>query len=218
MEKCLYFAKKLKNLNEADALAPGFGFTAKGDWRGRPLPSDEIGLIVDDCFLPSRLGLDAACRALAEWKGLIVLDFERPPSQLLIALAHSLTEKQTVLPPSYSACPHAAVLVGPWQAELGFSHWLQNLQTRFGRVVLDCAPLRVQCCPGGKRRPWASKLPESGFFCPALGCFHRRLPDGTIIFWDSRRTFHARLESIEAPVILVRSDWEALPTEKPEQF
>ena len=56
MEKCLYFAKKLKNLNEADALAPGFGFTAKGDWRGRPLPSDEIGLIVDDCFLPKKTG------------------------------------------------------------------------------------------------------------------------------------------------------------------
>ena len=152
MEKCFYFAENQKTGCEPGTMTPGFGFTPNGLWRSRLLPSADAGLLLDDRFLPSRAGIDTACRALAGWTGLIVLDFERAPAAPLTALARSLSEKRLILPPAYAGLPHEAVLIGPWLAECSFSLWLSRRQERYGRVMLDALPLRLQCFPGGCRR------------------------------------------------------------------
>lgn len=211
MKKCFYFAENQKNISQAGMLLPGFGFRADGMWRSRALPAEGLGILLDDRWLPSRPGLEAACRSLSDWRGLIVLDFERSPKDPLVLLAKRLSGKRLVLPPSYVSLPHEAVLIGPWQAECGFFRWLQRSQAQFGRVVLDAAPVRLQCFPGGRRGKWRRPLPEVGYPCPALGCLHRRLSDGSVLFWDTRETLSARLAQAQIPAIVFQSDWDALP-------
>lgn len=213
MKNCVYFAKNQKIPEEGFSLARGYGFTAEGLWRCRPINSNKYGLIIDDLCLPSRAGIAAACRALAEWRGLIVLDFERPRVGALAELARSLTGRRVVLPPPYADLSHEAVLVGPWQGECRFSNWLTLQRKRYGAVVFDAAPLRVQCFPGGCRRAWTGTLPAKGFPCAGLGCLYRRLSDGSILFWDTRQTLSARLSSAGVPVIMFRADWAALRDE-----
>lgn len=207
MKKCFYFAENQKKISEAACMMPGFGFTADGLWRGIPLPMQEGGLLIDDRHLPNPSGIAAACRSLADWTGLIVLDFERKPAAPLAALARALSGKRVILPPSYAKLPHAAVLIGPWQGEAEFSRWLSQRRACYRHVVLDAMPLRVQCFPGGRRTRWRQKLPESGYPCPALGCLHRRLPDGSFLFWDTRQTLSARLAAAGVSAILFESDW-----------
>lgn len=211
MKKCVYFAENQKNQDEGMILNPGYGFTANGSWRDRALPAKGEGLILDDRYLPSRNGIADAFRVLKAWNGLIVLDFERPCAVLLSELIHGLSGKTVVLPPAYGRLPHEAVLLGPWLGERPFSQWLLAGKNRYGDVVLDAFPLRIQCFPGGHRRLWNRALPDVGYYCPGLGCFHRRLPDGSILFWDSRKTLLDRLVGVTVPRILFNADWDALP-------
>ena len=192
-------------------LSVGHGFTAEGLWRNKPLPTDRAGLVIDDRFLPNRSGMLAALRALEAWNGIVVLDLERPRCALLAELVKSLPDKRLVLMPSYADLPHTAVLVGPWRGERGFSRWLSIQRERFDHVVLDAVPLRIQVRPGGFRGPWTKLLPERGYPCFGLDCLHCRLPDGSILFWDTRQTLRARLEKAGIPVILFRTDWDAIP-------
>lgn len=190
------------------ALIPGFGFTEGGLWRARPVPAGTAGLIVDDRFPPDRRGLAAARQALAERKELLIFDFERPPSPLLAELLRALGGKRAVLPPAWAALPHAAVLIGPWTGERPFPRWLEAQRNCYGRVILDGAPLRAAAAPGGPRRLWEGPLPEQGFPCPGLGCLHRRLEDGTVLFWDTAQTLSARLAAAEVPAVVFRADWD----------
>ena len=155
----------------------------------------------------------AARHALAGWNGLIIIDFERSRNNLLEELVSSLAGKKVILPPSYGDCPHDAVLIGPWPGNCGFSKWLQIKRKRFGQVVLDAAPICVQRFPGGGRVMWTKALPGSGYPCQSLGCMHRRLSDGSILFWDTRKTLSDRLEKADVPVILFQPDWNTLPEE-----
>ena len=211
MKNCVYFAENQKIPDEGVNLVPGYGFTPDGHWRDRFLPGEESGLILDDRSLPNQSGIALAYRALEAWRGLLVLDFERPVSVLLSELVNALSGKRLILPPAYAGHPHEAVLIGPWQGDSSFAQWIINRKKRFGMVVLDAAPLCVQCFPGGQRRPWNKALPDVGYPCSALGCLHRRLPDGSILFWDSRQTLSARLDAADVPRIQFRVDWETLP-------
>ena len=192
-------------------LSAWYGFTAEGLWRNKPLPPKETGILIDDRFLPNRFGILEALRALEAWNGIVILDFERPHEGLLSNFAKSLSGKRLVLPPAYADLTCDAVLVGPWRAECDFPGWLSSRRERFGHVVLDAAPLRVRCRPGGCRIPWTKPLPERGYPCPSLGCLHLRLPDGSILFWDTEQTFLARLNKAGNPLILFLSDLDALP-------
>ena len=166
--------------------------------------------MVDDRFLPDRRGAEAARRALGRWKGLVICDFEGAPSPLLSELVKALAGARVVLPPAWAALPHAAVLVGPWTGELPFSRWLENQRARYGEIVLDGLPLRAAAAPGGPREPWPGSLPAMGFPCPGLGSLHRRLPDGRVLFWDTRETVKARICAAGIPVIVFSEDWERL--------
>ena len=168
------------------------------------------GIIIDDRFLPERRGLAAARRALEGWKGLLICDFERDPSPLSVELVRSLSGARVVLPPAWAALPHAAVLVGPWTGEVSFSRWLKDRQARYGALVLDGLPLRAAADPGGSWEPWTRPLPGHGFPCSGLGCLHRRLPDGRIVFWDTQKTLLERIKTAGVPVIVFSEDWEQL--------
>ena len=192
-------------------LSVGHGFTAEGLWRNKPLPTEGAGILMDDRFPPIRSGMLSALRTLEAWDGIVVLDFERQRSGLLPELVKALSGKRLILPPSYADLSHSSVLVGPWQGACEFTRWLAVQRERFGHVVLDAAPLRVQCRPGGFRRPWTNLLPEGGYPCFGLGCLHCRLPDGSILFWDTVQSFRARLNMADIPFILFRSDLDTLP-------
>ena len=171
----------------------------------RPLRA--AGLIVDDRFLPDRRGLAAARQALGGWRGLLIFDFERPPSPLAAELVRALSGARRVLPPAWAELPHAAVLVGPWPGRPAFPRWLEARRARYGEVILDAAPLRAVAAPGGPWKPWPAPLPDEGFPCPALGCLHRRLPDGRLLFWDTKETLRTRLRSAGVPAIVFSADW-----------
>ena len=211
MKTCIYFAENQKKLHESAFLLSGFGFTKARQWRSIPIPGDVIGILIDDRYLPCREGITTAIRALRDWNGMIILDCERPRTDLLAMLTKGLRGKSLVLPPPYADCFHEAVLIGPWRGECDFARWLSRMKAQYGRVFLDAAPLRMQCFPGGCRRPWNRPLPDRGYPCPALGCLHRRLPDSSILFWDSRQTLSARLTDAAAPRIQFSADWDTLP-------
>jgi hypothetical protein len=203
MEFSIYFGE-----NE-EKLAAGCGFTEAGLWRNFSL-SEETGIILDDRFLPDRRGLAAARRALADWEGLLICDFERSPAPLPAELVKALAGAQVVLPPAWADLPHAAVLIGPWTGEVPFPRWLEAQRARYGAVVLDGLPLRAAAAPGRAREPWPGPLPETGFPCPGLGCLHRRLEDGRVVFWDTRETLAARICAAGVPVIVFSEDWDKL--------
>ncbi len=211
MKKCVYFAENQKIPDGGSSLKTGYGFSPDGAWRSQALPTDAIGLLIDDRFLPNKAGLAAACRALEDWRGLIILDFERGRVGSLAELVRSLSGKRLVLSPAYADCARQAVLVGPWQGGMDFISWLAIQRKQFGEIVLDAAPLRLQCVPGGRRSAWAGTLPGPGYPCAGLGCVHFRLGDGSILFWDTKQTLAARLEKAGVPLILFRADWNSLP-------
>ena len=211
MKNCVYYAENEKIPEAGASLKTGYGFTPEGFWRDRSLPTEEAGILIDDRFLPCKAGLAAARRALEDWHGLVVLDFERPRIASLAELARGLADKNPVLSPAYGDLPHGAILVGPWQGERDFFRWLSCQQKRFGEIVLDACPLRTRCCPGGRGSPWTGALPQRSHPCAGLGCLHCRLPDGSILFWDTKQTLTARLERTNVPLILFRSDWDLLP-------
>ena len=196
--------------DRGEVLAGGFGFTEAGLWRGGALPEGTAGLIVDDRFLPDRRGLEAARRALGGRKELLIFDFERSPSPLSAELIRDLAGARAVLPPAWAALPHEAVLIGPWTGEAPFPRWLAAQRERYGPVILDGLPLRAAAAPGGNWAPWTGSLPETGFPCPGLGCLHRRMEDGRILFWDNRETLTARIRTADVPVIVFSEDWERL--------
>ena len=91
---------------------------------------------------------------------------------------------------------------------MAFPRWLEAQRNCYGRVILDAAPLRAAAAPGGPRRFWEGPPPERGFLCPGLGCLHRRLEDGTVLFWDTAQTLSARLAAAEVPAVVFRADWD----------
>jgi len=190
---------------------PGLGFRADGSWRKTTLPLEKSGLMINDRFFPNRAGICDAIHALSDWHGLIVLDFERPFSELLADFAYRLAGKRVLLPPTYFNLPHEAVIIGPWKGKLPFPNWLTIQKKRYGKIVLDAYPLCLRCAPGGRSLPWYGALPSTGFPCPGLGCMHCRISDGSILYWDTRKTLEERLNSTGVPVILFSSDLEALP-------
>lgn len=192
-------------------LAGGFGFTAAGLWRGGALPPGAAGLMLDDREPPSPRGLEAARAALRAWSGLVVLDFERPPDAWAEQLTRGLDPARVLLPPAFARLPHGAVLIGPWMGGGSFARWLTQQRERYGAVVLDGLPLRTAARPGGARTRWTGPLPDAGFPCPGAGCLHRRLEDGTLLFWDTEQTLRSRIEAAGVPVIVFEADWKRLP-------
>lgn len=222
MKNCVYFAEKPSFPKEFPALPPelspeplrlvsGCGFTPAGLWRAPPLPSETVGLVVDDLFPPGPQGLAAARRFLSAWEGTVIFDLERPRQPELETLIRALAGERLVLPPAYGDLPHGAILTEPWPGGCDFSRWLAAWQSRYGPVLLDAAPLRRRVRPGGPWEPWEGPLPPEGFPCPGLGCLHRRRADGTILFWDTRRTLAVRLKAAKVPAILFPADWTRLP-------
>lgn len=210
MKNCIYFVSESAQGAQGPLLRRGYGFQRDGSWRSVALPENAAGLVLDDAFLPDRRGLDAALRCLRAWDGLIVLDFERPCAAALTQLAAALAGKEVVVPASYAACPHSRILIGPWSGCGSFLQWLERLQTHYGAVALDGAPLRFRVQPGGRRALWRAPLPASGFPCHSAGCLHRRLADGSILFWDTLQTLTERSASAGVPVLLFQEDWNAL--------
>ena len=230
MKTCIYFVEKPGFPASAPELPPGaarlvrgWGFTPEGRWRPLPLPTGAAGLLLDDRFPPSDRGAAEALRALDAWEGLILLDLERPPGPGTAALAElirQLAGHRPVLPPAWADLPHAAVLIGP---RIGgdFPRWLAQQRRRDPAVVLDALPLRhaaqprsgTQAAlspPGTGWRPRAGPLPGSGFPCPGAGCLHRRLPDGSVLLWDTRETLTQRCRAAGVPCLVFREDWERL--------
>ena len=223
MKNCIYFAERAEFSRAggegpgrelpagALRLAVGYGFTAEGGWRRLPLPADGTALALDDRWLPDRRGLAAAAAALASWTGPILLDLERPPSPAAARLIDALAGKALTVPAAYAALPHAAVLTGPWRGVGALRPWLEPALRRYGVLWLDALPLRCRQRPGRPREPWSGPLPREGFPCQGPGCLHRRLRDGSVLFWDTKETLAARCAAAGVPCIVFRSDWEALP-------
>ena len=205
MRNCVYFVENGGEVPGAAVLAGGFGFRRDGSWRGGAAPAGAAGVLVDDRQPPGLRGAEAAAAALGAWEGWIVLDFERPPGPGAERLARLLAGKRAVVPPSMAALPHAAVVIGPWQGGGSFDCWLAAERARYGAVILDAAPLQARAAPGSPWQPWTGPLPEEGCPC-AAGCLHRRLPDGSILFWDTRATLEQRCRNAGVPVILFEAD------------
>lgn len=214
MKTCVYFAESMELSSGPTHLALGYGFHPTGLWRNLPLPAGAAGLVVDDRFAPDRRGAAAARQALSAWEGLVIFDFERPRQPLLAELITALAGREVVLPPAWAGLPHGAVLIGPWRGGGSFANWLQAQRRRYGRVVLDGAPLRHRAVPGRSWTPWSGSLPARGFSCPGPGCLHCRRSDGSVLFWDTRQTLMARLEAADVPSIVFRSDWDVLEEEE----
>ena len=159
MDNLLHFAAEEKVCPGEPFLALGYGFTEEGLWQERPLP-EAAALAVDDRFLPAPEGLDRALEVLKGWNGWIFFDFERPPAEPLIRLLEGLAGSTAVVPPAYEKHPHWGVLAGPYQPGQSFARWLRGQQARFGRVVLDAAPLRCRVRPGHSPEPWTGPLPS----------------------------------------------------------
>ncbi|MBQ1679138.1 MAG: hypothetical protein II062_06385 [Oscillospiraceae bacterium] len=230
MKTCIYFVEKPGFPASAAELPPGaerlvrgWGFTPEGRWRPLPLPAGAAGLLLDDRFPPSDRGAAEALRALDAWEGLILLDLERPPGPGTAALAElirQLAGHGPVLPSAWAALPHGAVLIGP---RIGgdFPRWLAQQRRHCPAVVLDALPLRhaaqprsgaraALSPPGTGWRPWTGPLPGSGFPCPGAGCLHRRLPDGSVLLWDTKETLTQRCRAAGVPCLVFREDWERL--------
>lgn len=218
MKNCMYFVNYTKKAVTAPLLEAGYGFRPDGGWRQKPLPDGADGILIDDRCLPSRRGTEAALAALAQWSGTILLDFERPPVPELLALVRSLPCGRLVCPPCLAELPHAAVLTGPWPGNGGFLRWLAQQQARFGAVVLDAVPLRRRARPGCAREPLEAPPPERGFFCPGALCLHRRLADGSLLFWDTKQSLTARCRAAGVPCVVFEQDWYALPSGAPEEL
>ncbi|MBO4212083.1 MAG: hypothetical protein J5878_05460 [Oscillospiraceae bacterium] len=217
MKKYLYFLKASETPPDCPRLQRAYGFRPDGSWCGLPLPRDAAGLVLEDRCLPSPGGLAAALKALSGWEGLLLLDFERPPTPLLIRLAQDLAGRTLIVPPSYAAWPHRAILVGPWPGYGCFQTWLQRQQARWGSMVLDAAPIRLRASPGGGRPMfWRGSLPQSGFPCPGAGCLHRRLEDGSVLFWDTAQTLTERCRDAGVPALVFSEDWAALSPAPPK--
>ena len=164
MKKCVYFASEGDIFPDRPGLALGFGFTPDGAWRRRPAPAAEI-LAVDDRFAPGPAGLSEAARFLREWSGWVLWDLERPPRPEFSGLLRQFGPDRAVVPPAWSAIPHAAVLIGPYTPGRSFARWLEGQRERFGAVVLDGGPIRHRCGPGGRPLPWTGPLPAAGSAC-----------------------------------------------------
>ena len=211
MKKYLYFLKDSAVPPNCPRLQRGYGFQPDGSWRSLSLPADAAGLVLDDRFLPNPAGLAVALKALSGWAGLLLLDFERPATPLLLRLAQELAGQTLIVPPAYAVLPHWAVLTGPWQGFGCFQHWLARQQERWGAAVLDGAPIRLRVCPGrGRPELWRASLPRSGYPCPGAGCLHRRLEDGSILFWDTAQTLMERCCVSGIPAVIFPEDWKLL--------
>ena len=214
MDNLLHFAAEEKDFPGEAFLALGYGFTEEGLWRERPLPEAEA-LAVDDRFLPTPEGLDRALEVLRGWTGWILCDFERPPAEPLIRLLEGLAGRTVVVPPAYEKHPRWGVLAGPYQPGQSFARWLGKQKERYGRVVLDAAPLRCRVRPGHRPEPWPGPLPEVGFPCPGAGCLCAGASDGSLLFWDTRASLRDRCRRAGAPTIVLAEEWaglqEALP-------
>ena len=220
MKTCIYFVEKpgfpasaSYGPPGAERLVRGYGFTPDGSWRPLALPAHAAGLLIDDRFLPSRPGLDAALRSLADWKGMILLDLERLPGQgsdALTELIRRLAGREPVLPAAWASLPHGAVLAGPRQNRADFMGWLAGQKCRYGSVVLDALPLRCFAPPGQGWQPWTESLPLTGFPCLGVGCLHCRLADGSVLLWDTKETLTERCRSAGVPCLVFREDWERL--------
>ena len=211
MKNYLYFFKDSIAPPDSPLFLRNYGFRSDGSWRDTPLPDGAAGLVVDDRFLPNPSGLSRALKALSAWEGLLLLDFERPPAPPLIRLTEELAGHPLIVPPSYAFRPHRAVLVGPWAGYGSFRIWLDRQQSSWGHLVLDGAPIRLLARPGqGCPTHWKAPLPRDGFFCPGAGCLHRRLEDGSILFWDTAQTLTDRCHAAGVPSLIFPEDWAAL--------
>lgn len=214
---------------ESALLVRGYGFTPEGFWRPQPLPAGAAGLLLDDRFLPNRQGQELCLQALSAWDGLILLDLERRPGPGTAALAEALARlgrpERIVLPPAWARLPHGALLLGPSEHGLALPDpvarrpgvWPPYAEAQAGGTggtlpcLLDSPPLRHRAFPGGPWESWEGPLPEAGFPCPGPGCLHRRLPDGSVLLWDTKRTLAARCRAAGSPCLVFREDWDALP-------
>ncbi|MBR6120650.1 MAG: hypothetical protein IKQ04_10075 [Oscillospiraceae bacterium] len=226
METCIYFVEKPEFLSRegprppvsppegARLLLRGGGFTAAGRWRAPAPQPGAAGLILDDRFLPDRRGAAAALRALEDWPGLLVLDLERRPgpaaAELTELLARLPGPERIALPPVWDSLPHGALLLGPRRDALPLPG-LPRARENALPCLADGPPLRHLARPGGAWRYWAGALPEAGLPCPGAGCLQRRLPDGSVLLWDTKKTLTARCRAAGVCWILFREDWDPLP-------
>ena len=206
MKNCMYFASEGEKYPEGPRLALGYGFSPSGDWRPLPLPRAEA-LAVDDRFPPNPAGLREAERFLRQWDGWVLWDFERPLSPAL----RRLTElREGVVPAACAAAPHSGVLIGPYAPGEGFARWLERQRRRYGTVVLDAAPIRCLCRPGGTAVRCGEALPESGFFCAGAYCLCASAAEGEFLFWDSRETLRRRCAAAGVPAVVLTAEWDLL--------
>ena len=226
MKKLIYFASEAaEDLPEA-RLALGFGFTPEGGWREGER-GEAAGLVLDDRYPPSEAGLAAAERALGDWAGCILCDFERPPEPGLIRLLRRWEGREVIVPEAWAAFPHRAVLLRPYAPGLGFRRWLERGQARYGAVVLDAAPIRCRIRPGqpaetdpmsqeeNGAEPGQPPSEGEGWDCAGALC-RCRWENGELYFWDTRRTLIRRCRAAAVPAVILLREWLRLPLEVPD--
>ena len=209
MKKTIYFASEREVFPDADRLALGFGFTPAGGWR-EGNRQGAAGVVLDDRYPPADSGLASAVRALEDWEGLILCDFEQPPAPALSSLLRRWEGRPVIVPEAWAELPHQAVLLAPYGPGVGFRRWLSARQARYGAVMLDGAPMGFRVPPGGAPVPAPPpEDPNAGWDCPGALCRCRR-EGGALRFWDTRETLSRRCRAAGVPVVVLRREWEDL--------
>ncbi len=204
MMNSIYFADWIAPAPEGLWLRSGFCFDAAGRFVA-PVSAGGRGIILDDRHPPSAAGIREAAARLRDLGGVIVCDFERPPSPAAEELIRALADCEVVVPEAYAGLPHSAVLVGPYRPGIGFRRWLNEKKTRCGRVVLDGGEIRMRVGLGGSAPAPGdmSRAPGTAQDYPCSGamCRYRR-EGGEIVFFDTEETVLARARLAQCPVIL----------------
>ena len=204
MKNCIYFAGS--GQFSGPRLVPGWGFTETGQPRFGSGTGD--GILLDDRWPPAREAIGRMAEAL-RGAAVVVCDFEKAPSPLLASLLARLEGQETVVPESCADLPHSAVLVGPYRPPGSFLRWLAGKRRRYGALVLDADPIRVQLRFGSPGRTQAPVPSGTDWFCAGALCRCVRSGDG-FAFRDTRESLRERCAAAAVPAIVFEAAWAGL--------
>jgi len=113
------------------------------------------------------------------------------------------------VPESCADLPHSAVLVGPYRPPGSFLRWLAGKRRRYGALVLDADPIRVQLRFGSPGRTQAPVPSGTDWFCAGALCRCVRSGDG-FAFRDTRESLRERCAAAAVPAIVFEAAWAGL--------